>query len=82
MACRDRHLLFRCISVALTGMEDGQVVDVLDVALLEIKGFAVFLRVELQRVQCLGLCFTDGRNGRGPWRVTKSREDSPEVLYY
>jgi hypothetical protein len=56
--------MLRAIHEPIAPVEDAQVVDVLDVALLEIQPEGVLLREEVYRVERLSLRLGDGRDGR------------------
>jgi len=70
---------FICKSIAR--VEDAQVVDVLDVALLEVQRGTVFIGSKVQGVQCFCLSFCDRWNILRSWLGQKAREVPASVLY-
>jgi hypothetical protein len=58
------------IPKSITGVENGDVVDVLNIALLEICRYAETLTQEMQGVQSFGLGFGDG------WEMVAAGESS------
>lgn len=67
-------LIMLAICIAVTGMENGQVVDILDVAFLKIDSQIVFFGNVMQRIQRLCLSFSDWRNVVSPRIFAKSSE--------
>ncbi len=76
-----RHslLLFRILEGS-TCVEDAQVVDVLDVARMEIKPCRVLLGCKVQRVQRLGLGLRDGRDVGRSWQAPVAGEAASRIL--
>ncbi len=76
-----KHLLLLCrVPKAGAGVENAQVVDILDVALTKVQRHGVLFGRVVQRVQGLGLGFGDGRNIGGPRQAPIPRESAPGVL--
>ena len=61
-------------------MEDTQIIDVLYIALLEVQRCTVFLRSEVQCVQCLCLGFRDRGDIGRPWLCEVARKIATRIL--
>lgn len=61
-------------------MEDGQVVDVLDVAFLEINAQVYFFSGEMKSIQSLCLSLGDGRNVLAARVLAESSEITTSIL--
>lgn len=61
-------------------MENAEVINILNITLPEIKAQRVFLRQEVDRVQCLRLGFTNGRGGGGARKTLETGEVATGVL--
>lgn len=61
-------------------MKHTQVIDKLDVALLEVERYGIFLCGEVQGVEGFGLGGGDGWNGRGAWEGLESRKGTACIL--
>jgi hypothetical protein len=72
--------MLRAVHEPVAPVEDAQVVDVLDVALLEAQPERVLLREEVHRVERLRLRLGDGRDARRPRQREEAGEDAPRVL--
>lgn len=70
----------RRVCEAVPRMEDGQVVDVLDVALLEVRVHAELVPEEVQGVEGLGLGLGDGRDVRVAGQRAEPDEGAAGVL--
>lgn len=76
---QDLLLLWR-VREAVAGVEHGQVVHVLDVALFKVGRHVELLAQEVQRVERLGLRFRDGRDVRAARERAEADEVSPGIL--
>ncbi len=75
------HSLFASfVPETVTGMEDGQIIDVLDVALLEVGRNAVLIAQEVGRIQCFSLGVGDGRDFGASWECAEADEVAASVL--
>jgi len=61
-------------------MEDTQVVDVLNIALLEIEMESILLCKEMKGVEGLSLCFRDCWNVMGAWKTLEASEVAAGIL--
>lgn len=61
-------------------MENGQVVDVLDIAFLEVCGDTEFLTEEMNGIQCFSLRLCDWGNINTTLQCTETDEVSTGVL--
>lgn len=61
-------------------MEDTQVIDVLYVALSEVKTYSGLLSFEVEGIKGFGLCFGDWRDIMGTWECLEPCERSSSVL--
>ena len=73
-------LLCAFIREAVTSVENSQVIDVLDVALLEVGGDVELLTQEVKGVERLSLGFRDGRDAMPPWQLPEAHEVPPSIL--
>lgn len=73
-------LLLPFIDKAISGVKDVEIVDILNVAFLELSIDAKLLPDEVQGVQGLSLCLCDGWNIRTTRKSTEPYKISSPVL--
>ncbi|KAL2043087.1 hypothetical protein N7G274_004147 [Stereocaulon virgatum] len=61
-------------------MENSKVIDIVDIALLEVQTQAAFSSMNLQRVERSCLSFGNGWNGRWTLKLAVSCEEAAEIL--
>jgi hypothetical protein len=72
--------MFWRINKSVSCMEDAQIIDVLDIALLEIQAQGVFLPKEMKCVKSLCLSLCNRRDVDGAWKPQESSEQTAGIL--
>lgn len=76
-----RHLLLETlVCEAITSMENGEVIDVLDVALLKVGRDAELLAEEMEGVERLGLGLRDGGYRMPAGKLSEAHKVPPRIL--
>ena len=74
--------MVRVISEPIPGMEDTQIVDILNIALLEVEVQRILLREEMKSVEGFSLCFCDLGNVTGARKTLEACEEAACILNY
>lgn len=73
-------LLFFRVNEPSTGVEDAQIVRILNVSLVKVEGYSVLLSGKVQGIEGFSLSFRDGRNVRRSGKSPVPGEASSCVL--
>jgi hypothetical protein len=74
--------MVRIISESIPGMEDTQVVDILNIALLEVEVQRILLREEMKSVEGFSLCFCNRGNVTGARKTLEACKVAACILNY
>lgn len=69
-----------CVFESITGMEDGQIIHILNVALLKVEFHVEPLAEKMESVKSLCLSLCDRRDSFGSWQGSKACEISASIL--